>query len=58
MRRKLLLKCDWSVNPQSSAMSVRPSLVDAIIVLARSTRRMATYAIGEDPRLRLNARLK
>ena len=39
-------------------MSVSPCLVDVIMSLARSTRRTATYAMGEDPSLRLNAREK
>ena len=58
MRLKDLVKCDWSANPQASAISVSLSAVDVIMCLARSTLRAATYAMGEDPRLCLKARQK
>ena len=57
-RRKDLMKCDWSANPQASAICVSLSRVDVNMSLARSTLRDATYAMGEDPRLCLNAREK
>ena len=55
---KDLVKCDWSENPHASAMSVSLSRVDVIMSLTRSILRAATYVMGEDPRLRLNAREK
>jgi hypothetical protein len=48
----------WSAKPQAIAMSVSDSVVDSIMDLAFSIRRLATKAVGVTPSVRVKAREK